>query len=86
MKNEITHFCHKNIIYIIFGVFIVFNIICFPDLLNNRDIKINDYSWIVQQNQYNGHIEATRENIGIPEVYIFLSSILVVYLSHSFLF
>jgi hypothetical protein len=47
MKDNIKHIFKKNIIYIIFAIFIFLNIFCFPDLLNHKDIKLNDLSWTV---------------------------------------
>jgi hypothetical protein len=40
----------KYIIYGIFGLVIVLNIFCFPDLLNHQDIKLNDMSYMVMSN------------------------------------
>ncbi len=56
MKEFIKYFLRKNIIYVIFTIFIILNIICFPDLLNQNDIKLNDLSWTVQ---HSSHIPST---------------------------
>jgi hypothetical protein len=50
MKNELYSLFKNNAMYIVFGFFILLNIFCFPDVLNNKNIKINDESWIIQQN------------------------------------
>jgi hypothetical protein len=68
MKNEFYNICKKNSIYLIFGFFILLNIFCFPDLLNNRDIKINDESWVIQQDNNN----LSYQNTDIIPVYIII--------------
>jgi hypothetical protein len=50
MKDIIKYFFKKHLIYVIFAIFIILNILCFPDLLNDNDIKINDLNWTVHQN------------------------------------
>ena len=47
MEAKFTHLIKKHIVYILLSFFIVMNIMFFPELLNHKDIKVNDMSWII---------------------------------------
>jgi hypothetical protein len=69
MKNQLFNFCKNNIIYIIFALFVLLNVVCFPDLLNNEDIKINDYSWVINHPEiHSTNNQKVVNTIEMPEV------------------
>jgi hypothetical protein len=41
------------LIYIVFVFLIVLNVVFFPELLNHKDIKLNDLSYLVTNNNFN---------------------------------
>jgi len=41
---------HTFIMYSILIVMILINIAIFPDILNNQEIKINDFSYLIERN------------------------------------
>jgi hypothetical protein len=55
-------FFNKYSVYVLLGILLCVNIVFFPDLLNHKDIKLNDMSFLVE------HARKQREEIEVNKI------------------
>jgi hypothetical protein len=50
-ENFYRWFIKKNLVYVIIGILVFMNLVFFPDLLNHKDIKLNELSHMALPHQ-----------------------------------